>query len=171
MNARIDVLSADEKRMKQTAGKNQAATNTVILFFDLIMLFVSALLYRNGEIEFSGVLIPTIALMSSFGPMVALANLVSTLQNTFAAGNRVLDILDETPTVKEQRNGTDIAFSDGAAENVTFAYGDENVLAFYSNLSIVSGLQMPVSHMILFHTHKGCVCIGPGIAFPLAAYS
>ena len=128
MNARIDALSADEKRMKQTAGKNQAATNTVILFFDLVMLFVSALLYRNGEIEFSGVLIPTIALMSSFGPTVALANLGSTLQNTFAAGNRVLDILDETPTVKEQRNGTDIAFSGAAAENVTFAYGDEKVL-------------------------------------------
>ena len=31
-------------------------------------------------------------MMSSFGPVVALANLGSTLQNTFAAGNRVLDI-------------------------------------------------------------------------------
>ena len=39
--------------------------------------------------------------MSSFGPFVALANLGSTLQNTFAAGNRVLDILEETPVVED----------------------------------------------------------------------
>ena len=73
-------------------------------------------------------LIPTIALMSSFGPTVALASLGSTLQNTFAAGNRVLDILEETPAVEEQKNGADITFSGAAAENVTFAYGTETVL-------------------------------------------
>ena len=128
MNAKIDALSADERRMKQTAGKNQAATNTVILLFDLLMLFASAILYRNGEVGFVGVLIPTIALMSSFGPTVALANLGSTLQNTFAAGNRVLDILDETPVVNEVSDGEDIAFSGAAAQDVTFAYGDDVIL-------------------------------------------
>lgn len=128
MNARIDALSADERRMKETAGKNQAAANTVILLFDLLMLFASAMLYRSGKTEFIGVLIPTIALMSSFGPTVALANLGSTLQNTFAAGNRVLDILDETPVVAEQTDGEDIAFSGAAAENVSFAYGGDTVL-------------------------------------------
>lgn len=128
MNAKIDALSADERRMKQTAGKNQAATNTVILLFDLLMLLTSALLYRNGEVGFVGVLIPTIALMSSFGPTVALANLGSTLQNTFAAGNRVLDILDETPVVNEVSDGEDITFSGAAAHGVTFAYGDDVIL-------------------------------------------
>ena len=128
MNAQIDALSADERRMKETAGKNQAAANTVILLFDLLMLFASAMLYSSGKIEFISVLIPTIALMSSFGPTVALANLGSTLQNTFAAGNRVLDILDETPVVAEQTDGEDIAFSGAAAENVTFAYGGDTVL-------------------------------------------
>lgn len=128
MNTKIDALSADERRMKQTAGKNQAATNTVILLFDLLMLLTSALLYRNGEVGFVGVLIPTIALMSSFGPTVALANLGSTLQNTFAAGNRVLDILDETPVVNEVSDGEDITFSGAAAHGVTFAYGDDVIL-------------------------------------------
>lgn len=47
------------------------------------MLFASAALYQNGAVGFDGVLIPTVALMSSFGPTVALANLGSTLQNTF----------------------------------------------------------------------------------------
>lgn len=128
MNARIDTLSDDEKRMKRTAGKNQAATNTAILLFDLVMLFVSAFLFQRGDIEFLGVLVPTIALMSSFGPTVALANLGSTLQNTFAAGNRVLDILDETPTVAEMQDGENIVFDGAAAKNVTFSYGEETIL-------------------------------------------
>ncbi|MGN0348787.1 MAG: thiol reductant ABC exporter subunit CydC [Roseburia sp.] len=128
MNAQTDVLSKYEERMKQTAGKNQAVTNTAILVFDLTMLFSSAMLYQNDQISFLGVLIPTIALMSSFGPCVALSNLGSTLQQTFAAGNRVLDILDETPAVEEISGKADIAFCGAAAENVTFAYHDETIL-------------------------------------------
>lgn len=55
-----------------------------------------------------GVIIPVLALMSSFGPVVSLANLGSTLQNTFAAGNRVLNILDESPVVEEITGKKDI---------------------------------------------------------------
>lgn len=128
MDAQIDNLPRDEARMKKTAGKNQAATNTIILLFDLTMLFVSALLCRKGQVAFIGVLIPMVALMSSFGPVVALANLGVTLQNTFAAGNRVLDLLEEQPVVEELRDGVDVAFSGAEAEHVTFAYGAEKIL-------------------------------------------
>ena len=128
MKEQTESISYDEQRMKRTFGRNQAVTNTVILFFDLVMLFVSALLYQNEKVEFIGVLIPTISLMSSFGPVVALANLGSTLQNTFAAGNRVLDILDETPVVEEVNGMKEITFSGASAENVTFAYGEEVIL-------------------------------------------
>ena len=105
MNARTDALSGDEKRMKRISGRNQAATNTVILLFDLCMLFAGAMLYQAGSVGFSGVLIPAIALFASFGPVIALASLGSTLQSTFAAGNRVLDILDETPVTEEITDG------------------------------------------------------------------
>lgn len=64
-------------------------------------MITAAFLYQSGTVGFDGVIIPVIALMSSFGPVVALANLGSTLQNTFAAGNRVLNILDESPVVEE----------------------------------------------------------------------
>ena len=129
MNARTDALSADEARMKRTAGRNAAVTNTIILLFDLAMLFASAALYRRGSVGFDGVLIPTLALMSSFGPVIALANLGSTLQNTFAAGNRVLDILEEEPAVEAVAGRPEIGFSGAAAEHVTFAYGAETILA------------------------------------------
>lgn len=101
MNEKTENLSYDEAQMKRIAGRNTAITNSIILIFDLAMLFLCTMLYQKGNVDFSGVLIPTVALMSSFGPCVALAALGSTLQNTFAAGNRVLDILDEEPLVEE----------------------------------------------------------------------
>ena len=42
MNKKTDELSADEERMKKIAGRNIAVTNTVILIFDFMMLFLSA---------------------------------------------------------------------------------------------------------------------------------
>ena len=127
MNAQTDALSGDEERMKRTAGRNTAVTNTVILIFDLAMLFLSAAL-----VGFEGCLIATLALMSSFGPVVALAALGATLQNTFAAGNRVLDILDESPVVEEVTGKEAVQFSGAAAEHVCFAYGEETILDDFS---------------------------------------
>lgn len=127
INRQTDRLSEDEKRMKQTAGRNTAVTNTVILMFDLGMLFLSASL-----VGFEGCLVVTLALMSSFGPVIALASLGATLQNTFAAGNRVLDILEESPVVEEIKGEEEIDFHGAAAENVTFAYGEELILDHFS---------------------------------------
>ena len=127
MNSRTDSLSHVEESMKRTAGRNTALTNIVILIFDLAMLFLSV-----GLCGFEGCLITTLALMSSFGPVVALAALGATLQNTFAAGNRVLDILDESPVVEEVSGREAATFHGAAAENVTFAYGEETILDDFS---------------------------------------
>lgn len=129
MNEQTEELTGDEERMKKITGRNMAVTNTVILVFDLLMLFVSATLYQQGSISFAAVLLSTIGLMSSFGPCVALANLGSTLQNTFAAGNRVLDILEETPIVTDVSGEVEVTFGGASAEHVTFAYGEETILS------------------------------------------
>lgn len=129
MNGQTDALAREEEQMKRDAGRNAAATNTVVLAFDLLMLLACALLYRGGAVGFDGVLIPVLALFSSFGPVIALANLGSTLQNTFAAGNRVLDILEETPVIEQVSGRPEIAFTDAQAEGVTFSYGQEIVLS------------------------------------------
>ncbi len=132
MNSKTDELATVEAQMKRTAGRNTAATNTIILGFDLVMLFASSILFQKGQVDFAGVLIPTLALFSSFGPVVALAALGSTLQNTFAAGNRVLDILDESPITEEVSGKQEVAFSGAEAKNVTFAYDSETILEDFS---------------------------------------
>lgn len=123
MDAQTDALSQTEAHMKRTAGKNTAAVNTTILLFDLAMLFLSA--HLAG---FEGCLIATLAMMSSFGPVVSLAALGATLQNTFAAGNRVLDILDESPVAPDVTGKANVEFHGAAAENVSFSYGGEQIL-------------------------------------------
>lgn len=133
MDAQTDALSQTEAHMKRTAGKNAAAVNTTILLFDLAMLFLSAHL-----VGFEGCLIATLAMMSSFGPVVSLAALGATLQNTFAAGNRVLDILDESPVAPDVTGKANVEFHGAAAENVSFSYGGEQILEKLS-LSIPEG--------------------------------
>ena len=133
MDAQTDALSQTEAHMKRTAGKNTAAVNTTILLFDLAMLFLSA--HLAG---FEGCLVATLAMMSSFGPVVSLAALGATLQNTFAAGNRVLDILDESPVAPDVTGKAKVEFHGAAAENVSFSYGGEQILEYLS-LSIPEG--------------------------------
>lgn len=137
MNDRTEKLSEYEKHLKMLNGFNLAITNTVILLCNLCMIIVSVLLYNNGSIDFAGVLVSVVALMSSYGPVVALANLGSGLQNTFAAGNRVLDILEESPLTADIVGKQDIEFKGIKASNVTFSYenaeGNEEIL---SNITV-----------------------------------
>lgn len=128
LKLRTDSLSLKQEKMSVNVGFNTAITNSVILIFDIIMLVTSVSLYRNGTVGLESVIIPLVALMSSFGPVVALANLGTTLQNTLASGGRVLDILDESPVTEETTDGRDITFSGAKAENVTFSYGEEKIL-------------------------------------------
>ena len=128
MNERTEALSAEEGKMKKLSGWNTAVTNSMIWVADLVMLFTSAWLFQHGMVEFEGVVIPTVTLMSSFGPVVALAALGSTLQNTFAAGNRVLDILEEIPVTEEIQGKETIEFTGAKAEKVSFSYGNEEIL-------------------------------------------
>ena len=125
---KTDSLSIEEGKMKDITGTNMAITNTVILLADLAMLFVSIHFYTNLQITFAQLIISVVSLMSSFGPFVALANLGSTLQNTFAAGNRVLDILEETPVVEDIQGQKEIKFNDASVNNVSFSYDKELIL-------------------------------------------
>ena len=121
-------LAGDEGRMKRATGRATALTGAVILACDLVMLLAAASLRAQGAVGFDGVLIPVLALMSSFGPVVALANLGSTLQPTLAAGERVLAILDEEPVTPEVTGREHVGFTGAAAERVGFSYGEERVL-------------------------------------------
>ena len=65
------------------------------VIFVLAVLGVSLNLYQSGKMGVEGVLVCTLSALSSFGPVVALANLGASLTQVFASADRVLDLLDE----------------------------------------------------------------------------
>ncbi len=126
MHDMTEALSGRQGDLNRLTGVNQAMANTFVLFFDAAMLLLCSILYRKGIIGFDAFLIPQLALISSFGPVIALANLGTALQTTVASGARILSILDETPAVEEIHGAFEVAFDGAAAERVTFSYEKGN---------------------------------------------
>ncbi|MEE5994185.1 MAG: ABC transporter ATP-binding protein [Oscillospiraceae bacterium] len=132
MNDKTHQLTENQGKLNKLTGINLAIANTFILVFDILMLILSSHLYEMGIVEFDGLIIPLIALMSSYGSVSALASLGTTLQNTIASGGRVLDIIEETPETEEITGKPEISFTGADCQNVTFSYGGDTVLKDFS---------------------------------------
>ena len=128
MNRKTDELSRRQEQLSKLTGTNFGLANTLILFSDVAMLLLAGGLFSRGVTGFDGFLLPLLALMSSFGSVMALANLGTTLQSTIASGARVLAILDETPETEDITEQLPISFAGAECSNVSFSYGEEEVL-------------------------------------------
>ena len=127
---RMSDLAKVEGRLKDRTAVAMAATGAVVLALDMGMLLAAMHLANGGVVAFGPAAIACAALMSSFGPVIAVANLGSTLQQTLASGARVLDVLDESPQTLEIEDGVSLdGFSGAAASHVDFSYGDACVLS------------------------------------------
>ena len=128
MSERSKNLAGMQESLSKMEGAQRSFTNMVILLASFGMLALTIWLYAKGEMGFEGILTCTIAMMGSFGPVVALSSLSNNLNQTLASGERVLSLLEETPLVEEipgdvdTEESTDHTFTGAKAENVTFAY-------------------------------------------------
>ena len=140
MSERSKNLAGMQESLSKMEGSQRSFTNMVILLASFGMLALTIWLYAKGEMGFEGILTCTIAMMGSFGPVVALSSLSNNLNQTLASGERVLSLLEETPLVEEipgdvETSGAESmehGFTGAEAENVTFAYGEEVILDNYS---------------------------------------
>ncbi len=128
MLRRTDSLSAAERRLKGRSSVSAAVTGGLVLAFDLAMIACAHVLLNQGAIGFGQAAISIMALMSSYGPVLAVAALGTTLQQTIASGARVLDLLDEEPECPDVVDGVDVVFDGAAARDVVFSYREETVL-------------------------------------------
>ena len=134
MSERSKNLAGMQESLSKMEGSQRSFTNMVILLASFGMLALTIWLYDKGAMGFEGILTCTIAMMGSFGPVVALSSLSNNLNQTLASGERVLSLLEETPLVEEIPGDveTEHEFTGAEAENVTFAYGEEVILDNYS---------------------------------------
>lgn len=141
-------LSRCEGKLRVKSGEGMALTNALIWGLSLVMLAAGALLNQQQMLSTQGVLLSFVMLMSSFGPVTALANLGTTLQSTLASGNRILDLLEEEAIVEERREGEAVIGGDAMLDGVHFAYEQETIL---DDLS----LTLPKGRMIGIHGKSG----------------
>lgn len=148
MEERSDALGKMQKGLNRLEASQKSATNAVILLFSFAMLFLLVALKQTGTVSLTGMLTGTIAMMGSFGPVTALASLSNNLNQTLAAGERVLSILEEQPAVEEVAGAQEVPFDGAAAEHVDFAYEEEQILKDYS-------IDVPKGQVVGIHGPSG----------------
>ncbi len=132
MDERSKRLGRMQKKLNNHEASQVSLTNMAILFFSFGMLFLMLGSLQSGKVTYDEMLITTIAMLGSFGPVVALANLSNNLNQTLASGERVLSLLEEEPQTAEVAGETLTVFHGAAAEKVNFAYEEEQILKDYT---------------------------------------
>ena len=148
MKERSDELGEMQKGLNELEAMQKSATNLMILVFSFGMLFLMTYQYRLGNVNFRQMLVAVIAMMGSFGPVVALSNLANNLNHTLASGERVLSLLEEEPQVIEVEGMERTDFAGAGAEHVDFSYEKEQILKDYS-------IEIPKGKIIGIHGVSG----------------
>lgn len=132
MDERSKRLGRMQKKLNNHEASQVSLTNMAILFFSFGMLFLMLGSLQSGKVTYDEMLITTIAMLGSFGPVIALANLSNNLNQTLASGERVLSLLEEEPQTAEVAGETLTVFHGAAAGKVNFAYEEEQILKDYT---------------------------------------
>ena len=129
VNRRSNVLLKETKSMKHDTTVAAAVTECCVSLFILATLMVGMVLVAQGSLSIGRMIIGVVAVFGSFGPVIAISALPGNLTQTFAAGDRVLNLLNEKPEVLQVEKGTRIEFERLDVEHLSFSYEDgTNVL-------------------------------------------
>lgn len=152
IDGRSKEIGSLQRILSRYAGGQVMVTDLLIQLFSWAVFAVTLTQYRMGLLSLDAMITATVAEMSSFGPVVALSSLSSSLHQTLASGERVLALLDEepeTPDITKGQAPDPLANPALSAEQVTFSYQGEPVLADVS-------CQMPRGQIIGIHGRSGC---------------
>lgn len=137
------------KKVNQNTNKLSAITYVTLILAHLTFLWVGGSLLTTGLVSFPVFLLVQVLFMSSFGPVLALANLGATLQGTFASAKRVLALTEELPQVEEVPEGKMVTFQGAKAENIKFSYDTNTILKDFS-------LTLPEKKVVGIQGASGC---------------
>ena len=142
-------LADIQQDLNQVEVSQHSITTTVISAFSMGMFMIMLLLNQSGYVDYESVLITTIAMMGSFGPVIALSNLSNNLHQTLASGERVLSILEEQPQVLEvEEKKFPTKESNISVSDISFGYENENILNQYS-------IEIPQGKIVGIHGASG----------------
>ncbi len=145
LGGRMGALAAEEVKMARRSAVAQGLTDTLTLASCFLFAYLAYALTAQGQVVGAAAAVCVVAYSVSFDPVRAVAHLGSSLHQTLASGERVLDFLDERPETLDVEQGAEpAAFTGAKLQDVTFAYGEEEVLSNF-NVSIEPGAFLHVA--------------------------
>ncbi len=122
VNRRSDVLLEQTKRMKDAAVRASSAVQLVVSVFHFLTLAAAVFLVRADRISIGQMIMGVLAVWGSFGPVIAISALPGNLAQTFASGDRLLNLLEEKPAVEEIRDEKDVDYEEMETKDLSFSY-------------------------------------------------
>lgn len=138
VNRRSDVLLNETRKMKHGITRAGAATELVVSLIILLTLAAGIALVSFDMLSLGKMIVGIVAVFSSFGPVLAVAALPGNLTQTFASGDRVLNLLAETPEVSAIKDGKNFEYHNLAVDGLDFSYD-----------------RIPVLNDVCMHAEKG----------------
>lgn len=129
VNRRSDLLLNETKILKWRTSASTAFTELAVSVFIIFSLIIGILLVSFDLLSIGRMIIGLVAVFSSFAPVIAISALPSNLTQTFASGERVLNLLAEKPVVEEVKDGVGIKYENLNVSNLSFSYdGQSDIL-------------------------------------------
>lgn len=125
VNRRSDSLLGETKKMKHDITRAAAATELTVSLFIFAALAAGIVLVNMELLSLGRMIIGVVAVFGSFGPVIAISALPGNLTQTFASGDRVLDLLAEEPAVSPIENGEAFDFENLNVSDLSFSYDDQ----------------------------------------------
>ncbi len=100
--------------------------NLLIILADITIIFIGSYLIKDSTIHSYDLILGYCMLATSFGPVVALANLPSNLTMSFASARRILAIIKEKP--KTVDGNESFKFESLNLKDVSFKYDKKDIL-------------------------------------------
>ncbi len=115
-------------KLKKIESSQIVFSQILISLSAMMMFIVMYMISFNQDITFYHIVMSTVMMLSSFGPVLALSNLANNLLSTLSSGRRVIAILDEKEIVEEVKGQDSSEFGDIQIHDVSFGYDDEIIL-------------------------------------------
>ena len=138
INKRSTKLFNNTTLIKRKSSISFGITEVLVSLSIIVSLIVGIILVNNNELTLGFMIIGVVAITSSFGPIIAISSLPSNLTQTFASGDRVLNLMEEAPQVIDVSNKNDFKYEKLDVNNLDFKYDNELILKDI-NLNINKG--------------------------------
>ncbi len=125
VNRCSELLLGETKKMKHDITKASAATELCVSLFIFLALAVGIILVTKELLNVGRMVIGVVTVFGSFGPVIAISALPGNLTQTFASGDRVLDLLSEEPAVKAVKAGERFDYNNLEVKNLSFSYNEQ----------------------------------------------